>query len=77
MGLVRRSISEQRTFSKTDRPPHLLQHELIDVLPGAPLSSIFELSPIVPQDDEASTASMAQALFEAGFYWARGPGFSY
>jgi beta-glucosidase len=35
---------------------------------GAPVSSIFGLSPIVPQDDEAATASMAQALFD--YYWA-------
>ena len=37
-------------------------------LTGAPVSSIFGLSPIVPQDDEAATASMAQALFD--YYWA-------
>ena len=35
---------------------------------GAPVSSIFGLSPIVPQDHEASTASMAQALFD--YHWA-------
>ena len=29
---------------------------------GAPVSSIFGLSPIVPQDDDPATASMAQAL---------------
>ena len=35
---------------------------------GVPVSSIFGLSPIVAQDDEAATASMSQALFE--YYWA-------
>ncbi len=35
---------------------------------GAPVSTIFGLSPIVPQDDEASTASMAGAL--SAYYWA-------
>ncbi len=35
---------------------------------GAPVSSIFGLSPIVPQDDDPATASMAQALFD--YYWA-------
>ena len=32
MGLTRRSIGEQRTFTETELPEHLLQHELIDVL---------------------------------------------
>ena len=35
---------------------------------GAPVSSIFGLSPIVPQDDDPATASMARALFD--YYWA-------
>jgi beta-glucosidase len=35
---------------------------------GAPVSSIFGLSPIVPQDDDPATATMAQALFD--YYWA-------
>ena len=32
MGLTRRCIGEQRTFTETELPEHLLQHELIDVL---------------------------------------------
>jgi beta-glucosidase len=35
---------------------------------GAPVSSIFGLSPIVPQDDDPATASMSQALFD--YHWA-------
>ncbi len=35
---------------------------------GVPVSSIFGLSPIVPQDDDPATASTAQALFD--YYWA-------
>ncbi len=35
---------------------------------GAPVSSIFGLSPIVAQDDDPATASAAQALFD--YYWA-------
>lgn len=35
---------------------------------GAPVSSIFGLSPIVPQDGDPATASMAQALYD--YYWA-------
>ena len=34
----------------------------------APVCSIFGLSPIVPQDDDAATASMAEVLFD--YYWA-------
>ena len=34
----------------------------------APVSSIFGLSPIVPQDDDDATTSLAQALFD--YYWA-------
>jgi beta-glucosidase len=35
---------------------------------GVPVSSIFGLSPIVPQDDDPATTTMAQSLYD--YYWA-------
>ena len=35
---------------------------------GSPVTSIFGLSPIVPQDDDEATVSMAQSLYE--YFWA-------
>ncbi len=39
---------------------------------GAPVSSIFGLSPIVPQDDDPTTTALAQKLYD--YYWEPGIG---
>ena len=39
---------------------------------GAPVASIFGLSPIVPQDDDPATSALARRLYE--YYWEPGIG---
>ena len=54
--------STRRSTWPTPRPPCGWRQT------GAPVSSIFGLSPIVAQDDDPATASMAQSLFD--YHWA-------